>query len=140
MLGPHILRFLHGRSLTLAITARNPIFYSSLEHDEPTATIWNIFFLFSMDNRTTAVLAQQCQQLIDASSSMESWAQSPFGRTYKMCSSWTLAELHRHWALYASFTPAVQQVKRLERERMKAKGAEKGRRFIPGMYRSAGVF
>jgi hypothetical protein len=79
------------------------ILYTLLADQESVDTVWNIFYHLSIDQHSYDVLVHQCRRLIDASSSMTTWAQSPFGRIHRMCSSLTLSELRRHWSLYADY-------------------------------------
>lgn len=61
-----------------------------------------MFYHFRLDAKSHKVLIEQCQKLIDLSESPQKWRDSSYGRTLKMATDYTLAELRRHWELYAA--------------------------------------
>ncbi|KAJ6608100.1 hypothetical protein B0H10DRAFT_2068943, partial [Mycena sp. CBHHK59/15] len=65
--------------------------------------IWNIFFHIRLDEASLAALVSQCRKLIDTSATLKQW---------RMCTEYTLAELRRHWTLYAAMQDLPQQRKK----------------------------
>ncbi|KAH9928407.1 uncharacterized protein B0H18DRAFT_1118073 [Fomitopsis serialis] len=87
-----------------AILARNILLYTLVGSGKPLDDVWNIFYHFYLDDRSYQLLESHCRLLASASESMQSWQKSEFGAYLKMCNSHTLAEMHRHWKLYAAFS------------------------------------
>ena len=63
--------------------------------------LWNFFYHFLVDETSLKPLLSQAQKLADLSVNMEVWNASEYCRFLDIGNSFTLGELHRHWALYA---------------------------------------
>ncbi|KAG5638310.1 hypothetical protein H0H81_000728 [Sphagnurus paluster] len=83
------------------VLARNVLLFTMVADDRPYATIWKIFYHLYLDNDSHSILVEQCKKLVQLSDSLESWNNSPYGPFIKMCTAYTLAEMKRHWSLYA---------------------------------------
>ncbi|EKM57497.1 uncharacterized protein PHACADRAFT_206398 [Phanerochaete carnosa HHB-10118-sp] len=87
-----------------AILARNIILLTLVfdnKHSQDVTRLWNIFYHFLLDDSSRDVLLSQSQKLADLSVDLKSWATSEYSTFLQIGSRFTLAELHRHWALYA---------------------------------------
>ncbi|KAH9831606.1 uncharacterized protein C8Q71DRAFT_881712 [Rhodofomes roseus] len=87
-----------------AILARNILLYTLACSGASPDDVWNIFYHFYLDDQSYELLEAQCRLLATASESMRTWQCSEFGAYLKMCNNHTLAEMHRHWQLYAAFS------------------------------------
>jgi hypothetical protein len=116
VLGAFLVTALDPR-LSLKI-ARNILLFSLIASDEPLDLVWNVFYHFVVDNPGYTALKAHSRRLSDASRSMEEWRGSDFGSNYRMCSSYTLSQLHQLWTQYAEFDSISRaRKKRLEQER-----------------------
>ncbi|KAJ7192595.1 hypothetical protein GGX14DRAFT_479959, partial [Mycena pura] len=84
-----------------AVLARNVLLLSLIIDKKPTDHLFNIFFHLYLEKDSLALLVSQCQALLDASTTLESWRESRYGSTLRMSSKHTLTELHWHWDQYA---------------------------------------
>ncbi|KAJ3510650.1 hypothetical protein NMY22_g15914 [Coprinellus aureogranulatus] len=85
-----------------AVLARNLLLFTLIADGQPSFTIWNVFYHFRLDAKSHIVLIEQCKKLIDLSESPQKWRESQYGSAFKMATDYTLAELRRHWELYAA--------------------------------------
>ncbi|TFY64352.1 hypothetical protein EVJ58_g2685 [Rhodofomes roseus] len=85
-------------------TARNILLYTLVCSGASLDAVWNIFYHFHLDDQSYELLEAQCHLLATASKSMQNWQCFGLGAYLKMCDSYTLAEMHRHWQLYATFS------------------------------------
>ncbi|KAF8205712.1 hypothetical protein K438DRAFT_1818357 [Mycena galopus ATCC 62051] len=83
-----------------AVLARNVLLLSMAIDKKDTDSIFDIFFHFYLDKDTLALLVSQCRALLEASTTLQSWKDSPYGATLRMSSQHTLTELRRHWNQY----------------------------------------
>ncbi|KAI1792278.1 hypothetical protein LXA43DRAFT_1133807 [Ganoderma leucocontextum] len=98
-----------GRSLDFTccdfdpgVLARNALLLTMIMDGVPAPTMWNIFFHMYLDIDSRSTLVSQSQKLASYAS-VEAWRSSPYGAVIKMGADHTLAELRRHWELYADF-------------------------------------
>lgn len=88
--------------LTLSVhAARNVLLYSMLLDKIPQQIIWNIFFHMKLDNDSHSALVEQSRKLAVCSETATSWQASTYGAYLGVSTAQTLAELRRHWVLYA---------------------------------------
>ncbi|KAG1851296.1 hypothetical protein DFJ58DRAFT_704196 [Suillus subalutaceus] len=93
--------------LESAVIARNVILFTLLADEgavQKVPQIWNIFFHFYLDKASHDLLISQCRKLVELSSDLDSWNNSPYGHFLRMCTRDTLAELRRLWQLYVKTT------------------------------------
>lgn len=90
--------------LIKASAARNILLYSLVCSGESLDDVWNIFYHFYLDEKSYRLLESHSRVLASASVSLQTWQGSKFGAYLTMCSTYTLAEVHRHWELYAAFS------------------------------------
>ncbi|KDQ54531.1 hypothetical protein JAAARDRAFT_209254 [Jaapia argillacea MUCL 33604] len=83
-----------------AVLARNVLLLTMAADDQPSATMWNIFFHFKLDKESHTALIDQCKKLIALSGSLQEWNTSAYAPSIRMCTEYTLTELRRHWTLY----------------------------------------
>ncbi|EAU82305.1 hypothetical protein CC1G_08917 [Coprinopsis cinerea okayama7 len=83
-----------------AVLARNILLFTMIIDDQPFQVLWNTFFHFKIDKKSRSALIAQCDKLIGHSESMSTWRASPYACSLRMCTSYTLSEVRRHWALY----------------------------------------
>jgi hypothetical protein len=76
------------------------------------AKIWNAFYHLYLDPASSAFLASQCRKLSRLSSSIETWNQSQYASFLRVCDLCTLADLRRHWDLYAAYVDSPDLKKR----------------------------
>lgn len=94
-----------------AVIARNILLLTLISdgvHAKTSQNLWNIFYHFFLDEHSLALLHTQSRQLADASTSLDTWNASKYSHFLDIGNSFTLRELHRHWAFYAEtkeFTP-----------------------------------
>ncbi|KZV65492.1 hypothetical protein PENSPDRAFT_586778 [Peniophora sp. CONT] len=93
-----------------AVLARNALLLTLVVDRKPQQAAWNIFYHMKLDKASHELLVEQCRLLADLAETPESWRACPYGRALKMCTAETLAELRRHWLLYAEMNalPAAQ--------------------------------
>ncbi|KDQ10031.1 hypothetical protein BOTBODRAFT_190794 [Botryobasidium botryosum FD-172 SS1] len=85
------------------VLARNVLLFTMVADNQPYDTVvWNTFFHIYLDVESHALLVKQCNKLIGFSDSLKRWDASPYGSFIKMSTEYTLAELRRHWSLYAN--------------------------------------
>ncbi|GBE84710.1 hypothetical protein SCP_0606900 [Sparassis crispa] len=85
-----------------AILARNVILLTMLVDKLPVTTVvWNIFYHMYLDKQSMTVLTEHCKKLISISDTLQHWNDSRYGTFIKMCTEYTLAEIRRHWSLFA---------------------------------------
>jgi hypothetical protein len=89
--------------LTATIKARNILIFTLITAGTSPDKIFNIFYHIFLDDPCDALLTQQSRTLAEAAESYESWNKSDYGSWLQCSSSRTLAELRRHWNLYARF-------------------------------------
>ncbi|KAJ3505931.1 hypothetical protein NMY22_g17411 [Coprinellus aureogranulatus] len=85
-----------------AVLARNVLLFTLIADGQPSFIIWNAFYHFRLDAKSHKVLIEQCKKLIDLAESPQKWRESQYGSALKMATDYTLAELRRHWELYAA--------------------------------------
>ncbi|KAI0739277.1 hypothetical protein C8Q80DRAFT_1222392 [Daedaleopsis nitida] len=100
------------------VLARNALLFALILDSVPMATTWNIFYHINLDEATHSALVTECQKLIRCASTLQDWRSSSYGRTLRIGSEHTLAELRRHWELYVSFgelhdSPTGQSIREL---------------------------
>ncbi|KAG8714183.1 hypothetical protein FRC09_017903 [Ceratobasidium sp. 395] len=101
-----------------AVLARNVILFALFEDGEPVDQAWNIFYHFKIDDTTLSLLVRQCQKLLQASESPRAWNDSQYGSFLKFLDARTLAELRRHWTLYAGFPKLPRPILNKLRQQM----------------------
>ena len=74
--------------------------------------MWNIFFHFFLDQKSSALLEVQCQKLLHKSTSLDFWNQSEYSPFLRFCNEHTRLELRRHWQLYIDAGRAPSEEKR----------------------------
>ncbi|KAI0739271.1 hypothetical protein C8Q80DRAFT_1275407 [Daedaleopsis nitida] len=84
------------------ILARNVLLFTLIADEAPNDIAWNIFYHMHLDVKSHTYLIAQCQKLVDASASLESWRTSPYSSFLRWSTEYTLTELRRHWSLYAA--------------------------------------
>ncbi|KDQ54528.1 hypothetical protein JAAARDRAFT_135381 [Jaapia argillacea MUCL 33604] len=92
-----------------AVLARNVLLFTMVADGESYLTIWNIFYHFKIDRHSHDVLVKQCKKLVAMSDTIQHWKSSPYAPFLKMCTDYTLAELRRHWGLYADMHELPQK-------------------------------
>ncbi|KAJ2920961.1 hypothetical protein H1R20_g16132, partial [Candolleomyces eurysporus] len=85
-----------------AILARNVLLFTLIADGHPEAEVWNIFYHFKLDEKSHAILEDQCKKLIDLAETAQNWRESSYGGTLKMSTDYTLSEIRRHWELYVA--------------------------------------
>ncbi|GJE85068.1 DUF4470 and zf-MYND domain-containing protein [Phanerochaete sordida] len=99
-----------------AIIARNIIVLTLVAdgaHIDKLQHVWNIFYHFFLDDASLSLLLTQAEKLAVSSTSLITWNQSQYSHFIDIGSTFTLDELHRHWALYAQ-TEAFSSARRAE--------------------------
>ncbi|KAF8180150.1 hypothetical protein BJ912DRAFT_632852 [Pholiota molesta] len=66
-----------------------------------TDAAWSIFFRFYLDEASHNIPMAQCRKLTQTSSDMKTWSDARYGGFLRFCTDCSLAEIRRHWALYA---------------------------------------
>jgi hypothetical protein len=66
-----------------------------------TDAAWSVFYHFFLDKASHNILIAQCRTLIQSSSDMQTWRDSKYGSFLQFCTEHSLAEISRHWGLYA---------------------------------------
>ncbi|KAH6899519.1 hypothetical protein BKA70DRAFT_735204 [Coprinopsis sp. MPI-PUGE-AT-0042] len=121
-----------------AVLARNVLLLTMILDDKPLSLLWNTFFHFRIEKKTSSALIAQCNKLIEMSATSDSWRASEYGQMLRMCTKYTLSELRRHWTLYANMRDLPEeQLKDLNAtyKRFSADNAQRNPRTI---YRSTG--
>ena len=91
-------------ALTWGIEARNALLLSLIvdnndgQNDD---SLWNIYYHMYIDQQALDLLRSQSKTLYEASSTMETWEQSEYGRCLSFCDSATLADVRKMWAFYS---------------------------------------
>ncbi|QRV91913.1 Serine/threonine-protein kinase [Ceratobasidium sp. AG-Ba] len=62
-----------------AVLARNILLFALIDEEEPTSTLWDIFFHFHIDKTAMSRLTTVAAQLSNASTTLENWKQSKWG-------------------------------------------------------------
>lgn len=102
--------------------------------------VWNVFYHFYLDERSYRLLESQSRVLASASMSLQSWQDSRFGAYLKICTTYTLAELHRHWELYAAFSSLARtRHNHLSAEQRQLSKDQLKKQIIISISRSAGM-
>ncbi|KAI0053737.1 hypothetical protein FA95DRAFT_1481088 [Auriscalpium vulgare] len=86
-----------------AVLARNLLLFSLILDGKAHSQMWNIFYDFFLKKSDVALVAAQSRQLADLAKDIETWNGSKYGPFLRVCTLHTLAELRRHWLLYADF-------------------------------------
>jgi hypothetical protein len=123
-------------------SARNALLFTLIVDGHPLERIWDIFYHFKLDDKSSLVLTQHCKKLVAVSSDLGSWTTSSYSLFLRVCSRRTLAELHRHWQFYAFGAHSKEKNESISRAftreyELRTKEASEGN-LTPG--RSAGLF
>ncbi|KAJ7311534.1 hypothetical protein DFH08DRAFT_791792 [Mycena albidolilacea] len=84
-----------------AVLARNVLLLTMVIDKRDAEHIFEIFFHLYLEKDALSLLTSHCRALLDASTTLQHWQESPYGSTLRMSSQHTLTELRRHWTQYA---------------------------------------
>ncbi|KAG8738398.1 hypothetical protein FRC10_006925 [Ceratobasidium sp. 414] len=100
-----------------AILARNILLLTLLEDDAHIDRLWDLFYHFKVDERTSETITRQSQRLYELARDAEEWRQSPYASFLQFVDTRTLADLRGYWKDYADFAnlPA-SRIEKLRRE------------------------
>ncbi|KAI0338023.1 hypothetical protein BDW22DRAFT_823484 [Trametopsis cervina] len=87
-----------------AVLARNILLWTFLaDRDVETigVELWDIYYHFMINSSALSLLTSQSSKLAELSHDLETWHASPYADFLKICTRYTLAELHRLWTTYA---------------------------------------
>ncbi|CAE6498967.1 unnamed protein product [Rhizoctonia solani] len=123
-----------------AVLARNILLFSLLDQNENIDRVWDIFYHFKVDDRSSKIITQQSQILFEHAENIESWRGSRFGSFLKMSDTRTLAELRRHWKSYADFhhLPSARK-NQLAKEQVQLSKSVAAKGYVASPSRSAGM-
>ncbi|QRV91958.1 kinase domain protein [Ceratobasidium sp. AG-Ba] len=125
-----------------AVLARNILIFAMIDEEEPTSTLWDIFFHFHINKTAMSRLTTVAAQLSNASTTLENWKQSKWGSYLRTVDQQTMVALHRRWKLYSEFSSLPTS----RSDKLRAENSQMVKRFEAmqgnnaGVGRSAGIF
>ncbi|EPQ57665.1 hypothetical protein GLOTRDRAFT_128021 [Gloeophyllum trabeum ATCC 11539] len=112
-----------------AILARNILLYVLVVENEPTDSIWNIYYHFLFDKTSSAILVRYCEALLACSNTAEEWHQSKYGSWLKVLDTNTLAEVREYWRSYVKFQHIDSSKEVLFRKQFKELGVDNNDKY-----------
>ncbi|KAI0096587.1 hypothetical protein GGR51DRAFT_543152 [Nemania sp. FL0031] len=87
-----------------AVIARNILLFSLIIDGQDLQSgnsLWSIYYHMYIDKESLDLLRSQARKLYELSASMDTWQQSKYGSSLRLCDSATLADLKRMWSFYS---------------------------------------